>query len=353
MNFIDKMVEQFMKVNRRMKRWQRVVSVLAAIVVFITTYSLVLPAITLDKDTASTQAGIEVAASDNEAGSDGTVFESEPEPEAEPAAEEPAEEAEEPAEAPAVEESGSESGSEDAASAETADNGETAAPEDDTEEAAKTLTAEEAATYATTEEAIAAVTGQTVEEIKLITEDTQLVYNGSDYKVYADFGESAKLPEGVQLKVREITKESDPDAYQMYYEKALSEMQGKYDENTSLSFARFYDISFVYEGVEIEPSGNVNVRIDYKKAVETESAAVDTIHFDKKNDEKAEVIDSVTEGNEKKVEAVEFKSDQFSVYGIVGTETIIVPFVAGDGSTYEVTVNFDKEAGIPENAQLE
>ena len=76
-----------MKVNRRMKRWQRVVSVLAAIVVFVTTYSLVLPAITLDKETASTQAGIEVAASENEAEGDGTVFEAEPEEE--PAAEEP------------------------------------------------------------------------------------------------------------------------------------------------------------------------------------------------------------------------------------------------------------------------
>ena len=73
MNFIDKMVEQFMKVNRRMKRWQRVVSVLAAVVVFVTTYSLVLPAITLDRDTASTQAGIEVAASENEAESDGSL----------------------------------------------------------------------------------------------------------------------------------------------------------------------------------------------------------------------------------------------------------------------------------------
>ena len=112
MNFIDKMVEQFMKVNRRMKRWQRVVSVLAAVVVFVTTYSLVLPAITLDRDTASTQAGIEVAASENEAESDGTVYEAEPEEEPEPEA------VEETVEEPAEEDSSSESGSEDAAPSE-------------------------------------------------------------------------------------------------------------------------------------------------------------------------------------------------------------------------------------------
>ena len=37
MNFIDKMVERFLKLKRRMKRWQRAVSVMAAVVVFVTT----------------------------------------------------------------------------------------------------------------------------------------------------------------------------------------------------------------------------------------------------------------------------------------------------------------------------
>ena len=172
MNFIDKMVEQFMKVNRRMKRWQRVVSVLAAVVVFVTTYSLVLPAITLDRDTASTQAGIEVAASENEAESDGTVYEAEPEEEPEPEA------VEETVEEPAEEDSSSESGSEDAAPSEQENDEETAAaPEENAaEEDAQSLTAEDA----TTEEAIAAVTGQTAEEVRLITEQTQLTFDTDD-----------------------------------------------------------------------------------------------------------------------------------------------------------------------------
>ena len=36
----------------------------------------------------------------------------------------------------------------------------------------------------------------------------------------------------------------------------------------------------------------------------------------------------------------------------MGTETIIIPFTTSNGSTYEVTVDFDKDAGIPEDAQL-
>ena len=81
MNFFNKMAEKFLTANRRLKKWQRVVSVLAAVVVFVTTYALVLPAITLDKETASTQAGMEIAASEQEPGSDGTVYEAEPEEE--------------------------------------------------------------------------------------------------------------------------------------------------------------------------------------------------------------------------------------------------------------------------------
>ena len=345
MNFIDKMVERFIKLNRRMKRWQRMVSVMAAVVVFATTYALILPAITLDTDTATTQAGIEVVASENEPDEAGTVFESEEEEE--PAAEDNVQE-EESGEAVAEENSGSESGSQDAAVSDALEN-----QIADEGEQTVVLTTEEVAAYATTEEAIAAVTGQTAEEVKLISEDTQLTYEGSDYIVYADFDESAKFPEGVQLRVKEITKESDPEAYEVYYQKALSEMQGKYDENTTLSFAKFYDIAFVYEDVEIEPSGNVNVRIEYKKAVEIEkTTTVDTIHFDKNDEEKAEIINSDTQGSEKEVKAVEFESDQFSVYGIVGTETITAEHIDHKGTKYEVTVTYGPEAKIPEGSTL-
>lgn len=41
------------------------------------------------------------------------------------------------------------------------------------------------------------------------------------------------------------------------------------------------------------------------------------------------------------------------MYGIVGTGQITVPFKASDGRTYEVTVDFDERADIPEGAQLE
>ena len=78
MDFFNRMVEQFIRANRRIKKWKRAVSLLAAVVVFVTTYAMVLPAITLDKETASTQAGVEIAANENDPESGGTVYEAVP-----------------------------------------------------------------------------------------------------------------------------------------------------------------------------------------------------------------------------------------------------------------------------------
>ena len=347
MNFIDKMAERFMKVNKRMRHWKRVVSVLSAVVVFATTYALILPAITLDVQTASTQEGMEIAASENESESGGTVYEAEPEekPDEEDEASLDTEADTEDSEEQSVDEnanenSGSENGSNESEPLEETKNEETDASDESGIDDDIQIS-EEAATSATT-----ALTD-------LIIEDTQLIYEADEYIVYADFGESAKFPAGVELRVKEITEESDPDIYAMYYEKALGVMQDKYDESSTLSFARFYDIAFVYEDTEIEPNGNVSVRIEYKKAVAVqENTTVDTIHFDKNDDEKAEVIDSDTEGSEKKVEAVEFESDQFSVYGIVGTETITTEYISHEGTKYEVTVTYGPEAKIPEGSTL-
>ena len=43
--------EKILVAQRRSRRWRKVVSVLAAIVVFVTTYALILPAITLERET--------------------------------------------------------------------------------------------------------------------------------------------------------------------------------------------------------------------------------------------------------------------------------------------------------------
>ena len=406
MNLIEKMVEKFIELHKRLRRWRRVLFVLSAITVFSVTYALILPAITLDKNTAAEQPGIETDASET-AGNRAVAGEEGDQAEAEDAAEETVEEpAEEPEAAaeeedPVIEEDTDSEDSADAGASDTGDAdpsdsddegtadsedtndgedadaadtedtvaedtddeaadegsaGEGASSEDadtaDTEEAGTADTedaGDESATAGTTVQA-----GEAAEELELITEDTQLVFEGEDYMVYADFGASAKLPVGVVLDVKEITKEEEPELYEEYYNKALSEMQDKYDENTKLSFARFYDIQFKYEEKEIEPAGEVKVRIEYKEAVEVpEETNVDAIHFDAHEDEKPTVIDSEMKSDDGvSMTGVEFTSESFSVYGVVGS-TIEKTFLASDGNNYIVKVSFDSDAGIPAGTQLE
>ena len=153
----------------------------------------------------------------------------------------------------------------------------------------------------------------------------------------------------------------EPEAYEAYYEKALSDLQDKYDEKAVLSFARFYDIRFVYNGGEVEPAGEVKVRIEYKKAIEIpKETNVDAVHFDRNNGEEPEVIrsevnspetETTKKGEDKIVRTVDFESDRFSVYGIVGT-VIEKTVLASDGRNYTVTVTYGADTGIPADADL-
>ena len=376
MQFLQRLIENFIKEHVRRKRLYRVVSVLACIVVFVTTYAMILPAITLDRETAEEQPGIETEAAGDPAVS-GDVNDDGEDPEPGGPPEETADTADpEPAGGGDAGQAGGDNADqadadnkqEDAdAGLSDANNGEEGAntgmpadnggQEDGTGEAADPSAAENS------EEGLTEAIVETAPEVELITEDTQLVFEGEDYYVYADFGMSAKLPVGVKLEVKEITKEKDPEVYEQYYTKALSEIQDKYDEKTKLSFARFYDIAFMYDGKEIEPVGEVKVRIEYKKALEIpKETTVDAIHFEdvkdaQEEEKRAKVLESEIEAKENEakdseVEAIEFKSEQFSVYGVVGTESITTTILTADGSTYEITVTFDPQTVTESDAKL-
>ena len=393
MNLIDKMIEKFIKLNRKMRQYRRLISALSAIVVFVTTYAMILPAITLDRGTASMQNGIKIFASTMDPDEGGTVFGSAEEDEPNDAEEDPTDVEEE--------EDLEDSGADNDSLEEEEDDSESEDVSDDSDEDESGLSGQDADEHNENEEedAVSAedsadeyldeedetLNTEETEDIKLITEETQLVFKAKEYVVYADFDESARLPEGVELHVKEITKDSDPEIYEEYYKLAVAGVEEKYDENKAVSFAKFYDINFLYSKVQedgsvaetvVEPEGEVKIRIEYKKDVELlENTEVEAIHFVNESgeaetpeekqqkspeelaqqiaeQETPQMIDLETEGTDDSVKAVEFKSDQFSVYGIVGTEPITVDFLTSDGDQYEVTVSFGEGADIPQGASL-
>lgn len=59
MDFLRRLIEKFISERLRHRRLYRITAVLACFVVFVTTYALILPAITMDKRTALVTPGVE------------------------------------------------------------------------------------------------------------------------------------------------------------------------------------------------------------------------------------------------------------------------------------------------------
>ena len=362
MEFLRRLIAKIMNEHRRLRRLYRVVSVLACIVVFVTTYAMILPAITLDQETAEEQPGIEVEAAGEEIDPDGDEADESGGSEESSSGENDGENDGENEPQASVEISAEE----DASAAETTGNPENA----ESAGAEITETDPENAGAGITDQARTEIAADTEE--KLLAEGTVLHAKGRDYDVYATITAESGLYEGTTLEVREITKEEDEEEYQLYIDRAQEELRGKYDGNTSVSFAKFYDISFLYKGEKIEPAGDVGIRIEYKESVEVAAdAGIDTVHFDVEKEEKPQFVEAELKtedgrsirtgaGEETtqpiaepvKIDKIEFASESFSVYGVVGS-TIEKTVLAGDGRNYRITVEYGSDAGIPAGTELE
>ena len=162
-----------------------------------------------------------------------------------------------------------------------------------------------------------------------------LTAQGDDYSINLDYGEEAKILENASLSVREITAETDKEAYEACLEQAGQQVAA--DDKTSVDqkASRFFDIEIVVtetdtDGTEktekIEPSAPVSVHIqvsDKHESTESKNDQSDPtiLHF---AEEGVEQIDStVTDSQNNDVEEqetdIQFEAESFSVYGVVYT----------------------------------
>ena len=157
--------------------------------------------------------------------------------------------------------------------------------------------------------------------------------DGNTYTVSVDLSD-ANIPEGAYLQVEEL---SDDEAEE-YTKEAAKAVDTKVKD---LLYSKALDISIIYNNEKIQPDGNVRVEVtlqDKKKDIITE-----VVHFG----DETEVLDSETDGK-----TVDFTTDGFSVFAIVGTETITTNYITAEGDTYEVTVTYGKDAEIPDKSML-
>ena len=184
------------------------------------------------------------------------------------------------------------------------------------------------------------------EEIRKDVFESSLTASGKDYKVTLTYDDKAKIPEGSKLTVREIAD------YSRSYKDYMSEAQSALSEEKKIDNARFFDINiWDAQGNKIEPAAPVNVTIEFDEMPAEDKSSLELIHFteseDKKNQSTAvtpEIIDGVTvsDGNkEGTIDSLEFKTDGFSVYGILFT----VDFHWGD---YTYSIKGESEITLSE-----
>ena len=176
---------------------------------------------------------------------------------------------------------------------------------------------------------------ETESESESEAEATVLTYKkDGDYEIAVSYGPEANIPEGAELKVTEIKEGTD--AYDTYLSRSLNVLAEENEdinsaEELTVSFARYFDISFMADGKEFEPEEAVDVKITYAQPIEVaDDETVNTVHFPETQKE-PEVLDTDTQTNKAgDVKEVVFTQESFSVTGTVVTGTNAYSLEAGN-----------------------
>ena len=174
---------------------------------------------------------------------------------------------------------------------------------------------------------------------------TELNYEDDSVTITVSADQSGIIPEGAELSVTPITKTKITDDMSEEEKAQAEEINAKYEfteerlkedsEEKEEAMEGFlaYDISFLVDGEEVEPGGDVKVVMDFKEAAipedVSEDAAVLVKHL--KEDEMAEdgiVVEDMTDKAEvqttdkAEVEKIELTTDSFSTYSVTWYRTI-------------------------------
>ena len=179
-----------------------------------------------------------------------------------------------------------------------------------------------------------------VTETKLTA--TIVASDGNTYEINVTYDNKSGIPmEGTALKVDEL-KPGD-DGYDEYIEESASKVGVKAE---NLEFSKVFDIKIVDENdetIEYEPIGDVDVSIRVIGVSLSDYPQVNVLHFVEQRNAESYLIYDVN--STVKEEAVEFTTDSFSVYVVIGHE-------GGEVVNPRVEFHFiaDGSVGYPSNA---
>ncbi len=326
----DKMRAFLAQLKKKMNLKSLVVT-LAAIVVFTTTYLLVLPAFTLDQEEAAQQGGIDIAVEETTAEVDAEASEDSVTVEETAAPGEVKEETD-------VKDTD--------AGGDEGDNVEETVTPGEVKEENDVKATDAGDDKGDNAKAAKESKDSKNDEVKLLTSNKTLEARkakGDDFTVTAEVGKSAKLPEDVNIVASELDRNTKDFDYEKYYKEVLKVLQEENSGITDIKMIKFYDISLESDMLEdsVEPEDTVNVKIAFDKGIKVSDADnVRIVHFAEQNNGKVkpEVLDSdansvkTTVNADDQMTAASFETDGFSVYAVVEP--------GGGGDNARMAVNF-------------
>lgn len=292
MDYKGKLKEFIVKLLDNIHEQRKLILALSCVVVFVTTYVLILPAFTLEKTEAAKQGGIDVPGVEQAAVAD-------PDGEAEAA---------------------------------------------DEANAAPASKAKEAKTEKAAKESKQTKQNNGSSDITLQNDESE------DYVVAVE-GKDDVLSEDMSVNVHEIDRSTKKlkKEYDSLYSDALEAVQKEEgsEKPSTFAFAKFYDISLMDGDTETEPADAVDVKISFSEEMQKELKVSDPerlhiVHFavDKETGKTTpEVLDPETTAitvEKNKVTEAAFTADSFSVFAVVYTVDFHYEV---DGKTYDFSID--------------
>lgn len=286
-------------------KYRRILVFLATVVVFVTTYALVLPAITLEQQLAQEQDGIHLEKQEeNSEQSTLSAIEGQ-DPLIGQQANEQAVKHDSNTEATAVE-----------------------TPAATETSPAESTVSTEARTKVASEEA-----SPPEEEIQYLDAGS-LVFEDKNWTLHADFEQEALLPVGTEIQVKELNQDSQE--YAFFLDKTKEALEDK----DAVAEARFYDISLEYNGQKIQPQKPMDIRIDYRSTFHLPAnQGLMAVHFEEEHQEQPEFLPVEEEKEADEVSSIRFEAKGFSTYGLLSSDNRTVNRVTIDDKDYH-TVKF-------------
>ena len=170
------------------------------------------------------------------------------------------------------------------------------------------------------DEEVAPTSEQTNGDENKVLEGTLTASDGSNFKILVSCTESAEIPAGAKLQVKEVSAKKE----QAYVDEAAGALNLADDE--FFFYTKFLDIKIVADGEEIQPKDQVEVTIklmdmaDANVDARQAESALQVVHFAETKQGPVGQVVEVTDTASKSASAcdVTFQTNGFSVFGIGG-----------------------------------